>query len=81
MSHSKNEQPEAVPNINYVTIAPGQGGIMWRKPMSKQHKPSRAVGRTSRLFGTGLSPGFVLIATIAIKNKTNDCNEAKPDKN
>ena len=49
---------------------------MWRKPMSKQHEPSQAVARTSRLVGTGLSPGFVLILMIAIKNKTNDCNEA-----
>ena len=58
---------------------------MWRKPMSKQHKPSQAVVRTSRLVGTGLSPGFVLILMIAIKNKTknktNDCDEANPDKN
>ena len=42
---------------------------MWRKPMSKQHKPSQAVVRTSRLVGTGLSPGFVLLLMIAIKNK------------
>ena len=49
--------------------------------MSKQHKPSQAVVRTSRLVGTGLSPGFVLILMVAIKNKTNDCNEANPDKN
>ena len=34
--------------------------------------PSQAVVRTSRLFGTGLSPGFVLIVMIAIKNKTID---------
>ena len=54
---------------------------MWWKPLSKQHKPPQAVVRTSRLFGTGLSPGFELIAMIAIKNKTNDCNEAKPEKN
>ena len=54
---------------------------MWRKPMSKQHKPSQAVVHTSRLFGTGLSPGFVLILMIAIKNKTNDSNEANTDKN
>ena len=52
---------------------------MWRKPMYKQHKPSQAVVRTSRLVGTGLSPGFVLILMIAIKNKTNDCNEANPE--
>ena len=49
---------------------------MWQKPMSKQHKPSQAVVRTPRLFGTGLSPGFVLIVMIAIKNKTNDCSKA-----
>ena len=42
---------------------------MWRKPMSKQHKPSQAVVRTSRLVGTGLSPGFVLISMIAIRIK------------
>ena len=41
-----------MPNSNYVTIVPSQGGIMWRKPMSKQHKPSQAVVRTSRLVGT-----------------------------
>ena len=74
MRHSKKtkQTPEAVPNSNYVTIAPSQGGIMWRKPMSKQHKPSQAVVRTSRLFGTGLSPKFALIVMIAIKNKTID---------
>ena len=49
--------------------------------MSEQHKPSQAVVRTSRLVGTGLSPGFVLISIIAIKNKTHDCDEANPDKN
>ena len=42
---------------------------MWRKSMSKQHNPSQAVVRTSRLVGTGLSPGFVLILMIAIKKK------------
>ena len=51
------------------------------EPMSKQHKLSQAVVRTSRLFGTGLSPGFVLILMIALKNKANDCNGVKPDKN
>ena len=45
---------------------------MWRKPKSKQHKPSQAVVRTSRLFGTGLSPGLLLVVMIAIKNKTID---------
>ena len=42
---------------------------MWRKPMSKQHKPPQAVACTSRLFGIGLGPEFVLIVMIATKKK------------
>ena len=42
---------------------------MWRKPMPRQHKAPQAVARKSRLFGTGLSPEFVLIIMIATKNK------------
>ena len=37
--------------------------------MTRQHKPSQAVARTSRLFCAGLSPECVLIITIATKNK------------
>ena len=48
--------------------------------MSKQHKRPQAVARTSRLFSIDFIPEFVLIVMIATKNKTNDCNEAKPDK-
>ena len=49
--------------------------------MSEHHKPLQAVARTSvRLFGICLSLEFVLIVMIATKNKTNYCNEAKPDK-
>ena len=60
ISHSKRKTRQ---------LYPARGGTMWRKPMSKQHKPPKAVARSSGLFGTGLSPEIVLIIMIATKSK------------